>query len=513
MEINSEYEDAWSFAEFQKTIAEKDINELRALGGTENFEESFYLNAIDRFVRTGKYFDNSSGDPIYDYMCSLMKDPLLQAQVLTDEVQAIIFRDNMLRFVDACLNRKRFHFNRKRSEMKQMGETLDWSLRKKEDGCDAIINTLGESYEEFGFRSALFKKQFEDKDNLSDEEKWKSMYEEYLKALNQYLRQQQNKYINDEKEHVKKKLDNQMSSIPDFLKKNNVSTDDFVQAWGMMGGEWNEYDFKRFLKLIGIQREYSQITELANRMGRTLNPQGDKIMYVGSGSSRSISHSTKSDIQGVTVGRSLDSLLPTELVQMADEDFNELFLVKYTTSKLQCFLHKSEQINPSKRLERKRARTKGPMIACIDTSGSMSGLPENIARSLVMKLVGISEQQSRPLYVIAFSVSANPIDVRKDRKKLLDFFANTSTGDTNAKKMIQHTLQLLETDKTYMCGDVVIIGDFRMDLVSNDLLDRIQRHRQCGTFFYGLQIGAAQDNVWTGYLDKTYYIEFSRYRN
>lgn len=509
--MENEYDDAWAFVEFQKAVAEMDINMLRQSEGVVNFEERFYLNVIDDFIETGRFHKEKTGDPIYDYMMSIMSDPLLQAQVLSDEVTALIFKDNMIRFVDSCLNRKRFHINRKKNEMKQIGETLDWSFRKREDGWEPIISKLEQTYSEFGFHSVKYRKQFE-KGDTDNDELWKSIYDDYLQALNEYLRKQQNEMVRKEKEHVRKKLDNQLSSIPKYLQGNNVNKDDFAQAWGMMGGEWNEYDFERFLHFVELQRDHPQINELADRMGRVPCPKGDKLIRVGTGRNYAFPHSTKSDIQGVTIGNSLDSLLPTELVQVADDDFNELFLLKYTTSKLQSFMHKSQQFNPNRQLERKRARTKGPMIACIDTSGSMSGLPENIARSLLMKLVSIAEREFRPLYVVAFSVSANPIDTKKDKNRLLDFFSKSSTGDTNATKMIQHTLDLLENNATYMCGDVVIIGDFRMDLVSNSLLDRISQHRKCGTFFYGLQIGSVPENKWSDFLDKIYFVEFSMFR-
>ena len=82
-------------------------------------------------------------------------------------------------------------------------------------------------------------------------------------------------------------------------------------------------------------------------------------------------------------------------------------------------------MQPARRIETKPARPKGPMIVCLDTSGSMAGKPEKIAHSLLIKLLEIADRQRRNCFLIAFSVSIHPIDVRKERARLLEFFSKT----------------------------------------------------------------------------------------
>ena len=55
-------------------------------------------------------------------------------------------------------------------------------------------------------------------------------------------------------------------------------------------------------------------------------------------------HSAGSDIEGITVGDDLNSLLPLELAQYSDEDMEGLFIYKYRTRRLQTFRYKSETI-------------------------------------------------------------------------------------------------------------------------------------------------------------------------
>lgn len=478
------------------------------MANDQNLDEGFYLKMLEDFSERAIVPSESVGDPIYDYILSTMKDPELQAKVWTDDIHARIYIDGMAQFVDACLKRKSFAFNRKQSEMNGVRETLEWSLQKREDDWQALLQQLGDEYDKYGFRSAYYKNKFQDNDNLDKDELWESLYKDYLIAFNESLFQQQREEVERRTQTLKKKLDLQLANIPDYLAGHAVSNDDFQQAWGMMGGEWNEYDFERLRRLVSLQKDYPILLKVANLMGRVIDPEGDKSMWVGTGGEAKIEHSSKSDIQGITTSNRLDSLLPAEMVQMADDDFQELFLLKYTTSKLQNFLHKSEQLNPNKKLERKRAKQAGPMIACIDTSGSMQGIPANIARSLILKLVHLSQRQHRQLFIIAFSVSARPIDAHRERAKLLDFFAHESTGNTDATKMFTNVINLLEQKPSYMSADVVLIGDFRMPLVKKPLLDKIMQHRLLGTYFYGLQLGEYQENIWLPHFDTIFKIGY-----
>ena len=148
------------------------------------------------------------------------------------------------------------------------------------------------------------------------------------------------------------------------------------------------------------------------------------------------------------------------------------------------------------------------MIVCLDTSGSMVGKPEKVAHSILVKLLEIADKQHRNCFLIAFSVSINPIDMRKDRARLLEFFSRTACGDTDATQMIKGMFRLLESGKEYMNADVLWISDFKIPLSSTALTRKIQEYKKEGTHFYGLQIGIAE-NEWMPFFDRIYKIEYT----
>lgn len=473
----------------------------------ENFEESFYIQALENYVATGDVVELQVSDALYDYLVSVMKDPMLKVQVLSSEVCGRLFLDNMMRFVDSALKRKKFAFNRKQSEMRGMKETLEWSMKTREDGWQAMLDKLDDDYSEYGFRSAFYRSKFSSEDGLANEDIWQSLYKDYLIAFEEFIRQEQLKDIEQKKAIVNKRLENQLKNIPDYIASHAVTTDDFMQAWGLMGGEWNEYDFQRLLRVAKLQKEYPVLTILANRMGRKLDEEGRTTIFAGHGYTDKMRHSSKSDIHGVSVGNDISSLLPLEMAQMIDEDMGDIFIYKYATNSLQTFQHKSDMLHPSRRLERKRASQKGPIIVAVDTSGSMQGKPQNISRSILMKLIEMSRKQKREMFVIAFAVSAYPIDVKRDQVKLLDFFAHDCQGDTNATKMMEQIFKLLDRSTIYMNADILLISDFHLPLVPMLMLDTLLHHRTLGTSFYGLQIGECATNRWSTHLDAMYFVQ------
>ena len=140
------------------------------------------------------------------------------------------------------------------------------------------------------------------------------------------------------------------------------------------------------------------------------------------------------------------------------------------------------------------------MIVCVDRSGSMAGQPEELANSLMMKLLTIAERQHRKLYLISFSVEARPIEVSSNRTAVLDFFRQRSAGDTNATKMLQQVFALLASGE-YASADVLWFTDFRIPLCRVDLRKQLTQYRRQGTRFYGLKIGHAFDLGWAAYFD------------
>lgn len=326
------------------------------------------------------------------------------------------------------------------------------------------------------------------------------------------LAQRRQDLLNERLPNAQKLLDKYVESIPSYLVQNEVSDDEFTQAWALMGSIWNTVQFERIRPVVRLQLEYPVLLTVASVLGRVADDEGGQRMRVGSGTTMGIHHSAPSDIEGITVGNDLSALLPGELAQMTDSDLDGLFAYKFATRRLQTFQYKSLIAGPQRKVQIRKARQKGPMIVCLDTSGSMVGGPIRVAQSLIIKLLQLALKQNRDLMLIAFDVKAKPFDVRRNRARLLDFFRNAADANhgTDATEMLHATLSLVVSSPLYMNADVLWVSDFKFPLVEASLLREMRDVRDEGTRFYGLQVGNGVSTSWGRYFDRIWPLELHK---
>lgn len=322
------------------------------------------------------------------------------------------------------------------------------------------------------------------------------------------LAQLRQDYITQRQPVAQQLLDKCLEVVPDYLAEHACSDDEFEQTWALMGGVWNTVEFERIRAIVRVQYRYPQVLQVAKVLGRIADDEGPERVPLGQGNRESVAHAAPSDIEGVGVGNDINALLPHEMAQMADPDMDGLFAYKFATRRLQTFSYKSQVMHPSHKLQLHRARQKGPMIVCLDTSSSMQGVPEEIGHSLVVKLLQLALRQDRDFLLIAFAVSAKPIDVRKERTRLLEFFRRPSQGDTDATQMLDAVVETVSSRPEYGSADVCLVSDFQIPMVHDRLQRQINLLRDNGTKFYGLQIGELRDSQWPGFFDRIWHLEY-----
>jgi uncharacterized protein with von Willebrand factor type A (vWA) domain len=330
-------------------------------------------------------------------------------------------------------------------------------------------------------------------------------------------------------EHLEKKKSAVAKNIQQLLdhiqklRNEGVPEEQALQAWNMLEGQWTETEFEKKLNIVRIQNQYPEIGDVVRKMGRMTDNDGKDRLATQTGKNLQLSHSPGSDIEGVSIGRDLNALMPMEWAQYTDTDMEKLFLHKYMTSKLQVFHYKSEIAKPARRLRSERASRRGPMIVCVDSSASMSGVPQKIETSLLAKLEQTAETLNRDCFLIDFSVDIRPIELRSRRRKksmermgmrmedqenFAQGYFPFIGGGTDAQKMLNQTFALLDNnDDRYMNADVLWITDFLIPRTDKELMQRFKEYQKTGTKFYGFKIGDGHSD-WEQYFDKIYEVHY-----
>ena len=243
------------------------------------YDTAFYVQALDRFVATGECAETDT-EPLYAYLLSVMNDSMVKVQVLGDEVCARIFYDTMIQFIQLNLEKERYNLRKSQSERTGMKLVLEWSMAKRKDGWQALLQQISDKYREYGFDSRFYRSHFGTEGGYADDEVWEKMVDDWEDAFQLKMHEEKEKEIAFRKDALERRLRSNLKDIPEYIRQNRVDKDEFFQTWGMMSGLWNTVDFERIRKIVRIQRSCPEIVKVARKMGRMADDEGLSLIHI-----------------------------------------------------------------------------------------------------------------------------------------------------------------------------------------------------------------------------------------
>ena len=204
----------------------------------------------------------------------------------------------------------------------------------------------------------------------------------------------------------------------------------------------------------------------------------------------------RSEIVGVRESRNLSHLLSSEAALLGDRDLETAFLKRYADERLLTLRYEDRKLVRSEDqvtevTQRVRQREKGPFIVCVDTSQSMMGRPEEIAKVLTLGILKMAINSGRRAYLINFSTGVRTIDlydIASSLDELAAFLRMSFYGGTDATLALYEALRQLKTHD-YRDADVLMISDFVMYKIDRDVLDQVAHFQQNqGTEFHSLAL-------------------------
>ena len=252
---------------------------------------------------------------------------------------------------------------------------------------------------------------------------------------------------------------------------------------------------KRWLEYLKNDKGVQAITDLMGKVNQI--KQSEKLELINHTITQTVKVpdiNSREEIVGIRLGKDLEHALPSELALMADPDTSVLFDLKYLESGLMCFdLQGMQSVTHTHQTEVEETvmedEIKGPMIICVDTSGSMKGAPETIAKAVTMLMVLKAQQHDRACYLINFSTSIETLDLSGGfaMRSLISFLQKSFYGGTDVAPAIRAGLEKMSTGD-YRNADMLIISDFIMAGLPQTLLDEITTQREKGNKFNSLVV-------------------------
>lgn len=192
------------------------------------------------------------------------------------------------------------------------------------------------------------------------------------------------------------------------------------------------------------------------------------------------------EVHAVKMGGSLEHLLPSELLGV-------------TTSRRALHLDFLRRLLEGEVLEYalEAAAERGPMVVCVDGSGSMQGSKELWAKAVALTLMEIARREKRRCLALIFSSGGAPFEVelletrrgggaRASGRKIvreqevLRFAEHFPGGGTSFEEPLRRAVEVVSEGR-YRRGDIVFITDGEAS-VSAELLEELERAKKRHAF-------------------------------
>ena len=139
------------------------------------------------------------------------------------------------------------------------------------------------------------------------------------------------------------------------------------------------------------------------------------------------------------------------------------------------------------------ALERGPIIVCLDTSGSMLGGPEHIAKAVALQAMRTAHLEGRACLLIAFGAPDEIIErelsfTREGLDALLDLMGQSFDGGTDVQGPIERAIDRAHA-MAWRSADVLIVSDGEFGCVPATLQRLDEAREQLGLRVYGVLVG------------------------
>ena len=218
---------------------------------------------------------------------------------------------------------------------------------------------------------------------------------------------------------------------------------ELCEAWGLGTGENCQVAFqnkKDAIERIRRSSKLHQLTDLVGKFKESAIVEQKKKAKHGA-----------VEIKGVTTGDKIQDTLPSDRMNLCNDITKGDFYRRMSEHGL---LQYSKESN--------KQTNKGPIIVCVDTSGSMQGDEEIWSKALTVGILEVAQMQKRDFACIIYSSHADkPIVIKKDEiapQKIIDCAERFHNGGTSFEAPLNEALELIK-DSTFKNADIVFITD------------------------------------------------------
>lgn len=276
--------------------------------------------------------------------------------------------------------------------------------------------------------------------------------------------------------------------------------------WGTGVGSLCDQDVDVLRGWIERIRGDPKLRELCEELGRAMSENEEfREMPVQINKSSPLVPivTSKEEIKGIELGSDAESIVPSEFLLMCEDGMSTLFDLKFAEGKLLCFRREgfdyAEDADESEIIGRPEKKRGGPIVICVDSSGSMTGAPENVAKAVAVSLSMMALSQRRRCYIINFSMKVDTMEFGGEdgMAELIDFLRLSFHGGTDVVSALKLGMSVINGGD-YADADMLAVSDFFAPDAGETLRAEAESFRDGGNKIYSLSVGRRRAD-WTGY--------------
>lgn len=314
-------------------------------------------------------------------------------------------------------------------------------------------------------------------------------YQEFLERIMEGLYRKMNEFVSEMEENLE--LFDTLALL--FPQRN----------WSYSIKELKKEPFYVQLKML---KNYSTFFEkspdlrkIVDFIGRQeFDPPSDRIRLSPFGKNR---------IQTVRFSDSINNLLPMEAAKLLNPSLKKKFYADMLEGKLLSYQLLGKHYTGPPHI-----KPRGPMIVLVDTSGSMHGAPQALAKSAVLAMAKRMLSQQRDMKVILFASTSQHLEIelssrKRMSEKFLNFLLYTFGGGTDFNTALASGLKSLK-EKDFQGADLLFITDGKSEISDELVLARWEEaKKKYNAKIYSLIVGSSGAGGLSGISDYTYFVE------
>jgi len=224
------------------------------------------------------------------------------------------------------------------------------------------------------------------------------------------------------------------------------------------------------------------------------------------------------EVHGLTLSDDISRMIPAEAATLGHPVLKYLWHARriehaLLTYRVQGVMAErvSSESDVMTEVERPKPQPKaerGPIIVCLDTSGSMHGEPEIVAKAVVLEALRVAHSEKRACYLYSFS---GPEDVAEHELKLsdeglaglLNFLASSFHGGTDVAEPFGRAVMRLQ-EAAWQRADVLLVSDGEFPVAAETVALVKRTREQLQVRLHGLLVGNSSSDAMTALSDQVH---------